>query len=253
MNADVQCSQVLVLQAEFDGELDAVQSALLESHRAACPICTRALSQLRRSREVATGAQQFVAPSELRETVLRRLRSHGDSRLSSRPTNVRAAIFGAGAGALAAGLLTFALLAPVGEQTGQLVVDNHLRAMQSTDHLLDVASSEHHTVKPWFGGRVTFAPPVKDLEASGYPLRGGRLDVIASRPAAVLVYQAGSHTIDVSVMPLAGAERATTSAATQVRGFNVRHWSDQDFGVWAVSDLNPAELDAFVDQWKAAP
>jgi anti-sigma factor RsiW len=253
MNAEVQCSQVLLLQAEFDGELDAAQSALLEAHRATCPICTRALSQMRRSRGVATAAQQFVAPSELRKTVLRRLRPHDDPRLPSRAAKVRAAIVGVGAGALAAGLLTFALLAPVGEQTAQLIVDNHLRAMQSADHLLDVASSEHHTVKPWFGGRVTFAPPVKDLEASGYPLRGGRLDVIAGRPAAVLVYQAGSHTIDVSVMPLAGAERATASAATKLRGFNVRYWSDQDFGMWAVSDLNPAELDAFVDQWKAAP
>ena len=252
MNAEVQCSQVLLLQAEFDGELDAVQSALLEAHRAACPICTRALSQLRRSRQVAAGAQRFVAPDNLRETVLRRLRSHNDSRLSSRAANTRTAILGAGAGALAAGLLMFALLAPVGEDTAQLIVDNHLRAMQSTDHLLDVASSEHHTVKPWFGGRITFAPPVKDLEAAGYPLRGGRLDVIASRTVAVLVYQAGRHTIDVSVMPLAGGER-TTRAAAESGGFNVRHWSDKDFSMWAVSDLNPAELDAFVDHWKGAP
>jgi anti-sigma factor RsiW len=251
MNAEMQCSQVLLLQAEFDGELDAAQSALLEAHRTTCPICTHALSQLHRSREIATHAQQFVAPRDLRETVLLRLRSHNDSRLPSRPGNVRAAILGAGAGALAAGLVTFALLAPVGEQTAQLIVDNHLRAMQSTDHLLDVASSEHHTVKPWFGGRITFAPPVKDLEASGYPLRGGRLDVMASRPVAVLVYQAGRHTIDVSVMPLAAAEHATP-AALEVHGFNVRHWSDQDFSVWAVSDLNPAELDMFVDRWKAA-
>ena len=218
---------------------------LAPSARARCRNCAE-------RGNIAAHAQPFVAPGDLRATVLRRLRSHDDSRAFSRPANIRAAILGAGAGALAAGLLTFALLAPVGDQTAQLIVDNHVRAMQSTNHLLDVASGEHHTVKPWFGGRIPFAPPVKDLEASAYPLRGGRLDVIAGTPVAVLVYQAGRHTIDVSVMPLAAAER-TTPAATESGGFNVRHWSDQGFSIWAVSDLNPAELDAFVEQWKAAP
>jgi anti-sigma factor RsiW len=236
VNAEVQCSQVLVLQAELDGELDAVQAAALEGHKATCPMCASASLQLQRAREIVTRAPRFTADGS---------RSRGPL------AKVRYALLGGGAGALAAGLLTFALLAPTGQQTANLLVDNHVRAMQSSEHLLDVASSEHHTVRPWFAGRIDFAPPVKDLAAAGYPLRGGRVDVLAGAAAAVLVYQAGAHTIDVSVVPLARAP-AAQSAAT-VRGFNVRHWADEAFAMWAVSDLNGAELDAFVEQWRSAP
>ncbi len=92
-----------------------------------------------------------------------------------------------------------------------------------------------------------FAPPVKDLEAVGYPLRGGRVDVVDGRNAAVLVYQAGAHTIDVSIQP-----RGTGTAPATLRGFNVRRFDDGDFSVWAVSDLNGRELDAFVERWTSA-
>lgn len=252
MNAEVQCSQVLLLQAEFDGELDAAEAAALEVHKATCPRCAGATLQLQQARKVVSRVPQFTAPPKLRDEVVRRLRSaNDDARSPRRLAKVRYALLGGGAGALAAGLLTFAVLAPIGQQTTNLVVDNHVRAMQSSEHLLDVASSEHHTVRPWFAGRIAFAPPVKDLAAAGYSLRGGRIDVLAGATAAVLVYQAGAHTIDVSVVPLPSA--ATDRAASTVRGFNVRHWTDDGFALWAVSDLNGAELDAFVEQWKSAP
>ena len=95
-------------------------------------------------------------------------------------------------------------------------------------------------MKPWFAGQIEFAPPVKDLEAFGYALRGGRVDVVDGHNAAVLVYQAGAHTIDVPIVP------------AEVRGFNVRRFEDGDFSVWAVSDLNARELDAFVEHWRSA-
>jgi anti-sigma factor RsiW len=250
VNADVQCSQVLLVQAEFDGELDAAEAAALEAHKATCPVCLDASSQLRRARDLVSRAPRFTAPPTLREAVGRRGRS-ADSRTAGGLERTRYALLGGLVGAMAAGLAVFVLLAPAAQRPADLVVDNHLRAMQSTAHLLDVVSSEHHTVRPWFAGRVTFAPPVKDLETAGYPLRGGRVDVLAGVPAAVLVYQVGAHTIDVSVVPV--AEAAAGRAASVVRGVNVRHWTEGAFALWAVSDLNGAELDAFVAKWRASP
>jgi anti-sigma factor RsiW len=256
VNAEVQCSQTLLLQADFDGELDAAQSAALEVHTVSCSLCAQTLLQLQRSRTLFRGAQRFSASQSMREAMSKQLRA-ADSASASRssahsekPSRFRYSLFGAGAGAIAAGVLTFVLLGVSAQQSVDLFVDNHIRAMQSSAHLLDVVSSEHHTVKPWFAGQIDFAPPVKDLEAFGYPLRGGRVDVIAGRNVAVLIYQAGRHTIDVTVEPFAGAKSGPDSKT--LRGFNVRHWSDQDFSLWAVTDMNGRELDAFVDHWKAA-
>jgi anti-sigma factor RsiW len=255
MSADVLCSQVLLLQADFDGELDAVQSAALQTHLEGCAICASALSQLQRSRSLLALAPRFVAPDRLRARVreLAGSRPRNDvapqRRAQGFATKLRYIVSGAGVGAVAAGLLTFAFLGPQPSRVADSVVDNHLRAMQSPTHLVDVASSEHHTVKPWFAGQIDFAPPVKDLESFGYPLRGGRVDVVDGHNAAVLVYRSGTHTIDVSVQPRAGG---AVSAPAQLRGFNVRRFEDGDFSVWAVSDLNARELDAFVEHWRAA-
>jgi anti-sigma factor RsiW len=258
MNTETSCSQTLLLQADFDGELDAVQSAALEDHRAQCPICVAASLKLRQSSHLLRNARRFVAPEELHRSIGRQLSSTQDERnLQSKnllnrsgTKKTRYSIFGAGAGvgAMAAGLLVFVFLGMPGRQMPESIVDNHVRAMQSPAHLLDVASTEHHTVKPWFAGQLDFAPPVKDMEAFGYPLRGGRVDVIEGRNVAVLVYQAGRHSIDVSVR--LNPESAAASSA--LHGFNIRHWNDDAFSLWAVSDLNARELDAFVEHWKAA-
>jgi anti-sigma factor RsiW len=255
MSAEVLCSQVLLLQADFDGELDAAQSAALQAHLESCAICEAALSRLQRAKSALALAPGFVASDRLRARVRELATSQGrgdDAPRRREPgyaPRLRYLVSGAGVGAVAAGLLTFAFLGAQPSRVVDNVVDNHLRALQSPAHLLDVASSEHHTVKPWFGGQIDFAPPVKDLEASGYRLSGGRVDVIDGHNAAVLVYQAGSHTIDVSVQPSAGG---SGSVPAQLRGFNVRRFEDGGFSVWAVSDLNARELDAFVEHWRSA-
>ena len=253
MSADVQCSQVLLLQADFDGELDAAQSAALQTHLDSCAICESALSRLQRSRSLLALAPGFVASGRLRARVrdLASSQPRSDAAPPRRAqgfAKLRYVVSGAGVGAVAAGLLAFVLLGAQPSHIADSVVDNHLRAMRSPAHLVDVASSEHHTVKPWFAGQIDFAPPVKDLEAFGYPLRGGRVDVVDGHNAAVLVYQAGAHAIDVSVQPRGGSG----SAPAEVRGFNVRRFEDGDFTVWAVSDLNARELDAFVEHWRSA-
>jgi len=254
MSAEVPCSQSLLLQADYDGELDAAQSAALQIHLATCAICGPALSRLQRSRALLADAPRLAAPGRLRDRVRDLVESRAQSHAAPKrraqgfATKVRYVVSGAGVGAIAAGVLAFAFLGAQPTHVADSVVDNHLRALQSPAHLVDVASSEHHTVKPWFAGQIDFAPPVKDLEALGYPLRGGRVDVIAGHTAAVLVYQAGAHTIDVSIQPRGGS----VSAPAELRGFNVRRFEDGEFSVWAVSDLNARELDAFVDRWRAA-
>jgi anti-sigma factor RsiW len=255
MSAETHCSQELLLQADFDGELDAAESAALQSHLASCAICGPALERLQRSRSLVARAPAHVAPDPLRSRVRELVGSQSRNAVVSEAgarafaTKLRYIVSGAGAGAVAAGLLTFVFLGASPSRDADSVVDNHLRAMQSPAHLVDVASSEHHTVKPWFGGQIDFAPPVKDLEATGYHLIGGRVDVVDGHNAAVLVYQAGAHTIDVTIQPRADGSARTPS---QLRGFNVRRFADGDFSVWAVSDLNARELDAFVERWRSA-
>jgi anti-sigma factor RsiW len=123
------------------------------------------------------------------------------------------------------------------------VVSAHIRSLQA-GHLMDVETSDQHTVKPWFDGRVDVAPPVIDLTAQGFTLLGGRLDYIDGEPVASVVYQRRKHVINLFVAQRLGTAHATVTKRT-IQGYNVRHWSEQGLDFWAVSDLAPDELDEF--------
>jgi len=122
------------------------------------------------------------------------------------------------------------------------LVDTHVRSLMA-DHLTDVQSSDHHTVKPWFAGKVTFAPYVPELQPQGFPLIGGRVEFVNGRTAAALVYGRGLHTINLFIWPATASDEGNRSATHG--GYALVHWTARGLSYWAVSDAAPAELDAF--------
>jgi anti-sigma factor RsiW len=129
------------------------------------------------------------------------------------------------------------------------VVDSHVRSLQP-GHLIDVPSSDRHTVKPWFQGKLDFSPPVPDLSARGWNLTGGRLDYLDRRAVAALVYQRGKHEINVYIWPNPKGDSSDIRQSAS-RGYQILHWNDPTLNYWVVSDLNPTELREFAQALRA--
>ena len=248
------CDKVLLVQAELDGELDAGQAAALEAHRAGCAICQTAQAELWRARELLRGETYEITPDDVRARVMARLRQAGPRPVAT-PSRRRSWVFpslgGFGLGAACAAALAFLLVLPQRDDLSDELVAGHIRALQP-GHLEDVVSTDQHTVKPWFDGRLDFAPPVRDFAADGFPLKGGRLDYLDGRPVAALIYQRDKHIIDVFVWPQSGAP-VHLASNTALQGYNVVHWAAEGMNFWAVSDLERAQLDDFAALWRKAP
>jgi anti-sigma factor RsiW len=240
----VRCSDVIgVLEVYLDHELRSEESAAVHAHVHGCVPCRLRMADLESLKQTVRRAPYYVAPHHLRAQLTR---SRPRSRVP--PLLPWAAMLTLVASlALSTMVVRWSLLrARPGDATdsvAQEVLASHVRASMS-DHLIDVQSSDQHTVKTWFRGKLDFSPPVSDLTSLGFPLRGGRLDYIAGQPVAALIYERAHHTINLFAWP---ADGVASLSARSVRGFYVGHWTRGGMSFWAVSDLNESELATFCE------
>ena len=237
------------LSAFLDDELDPVASREVSRHLESCSECSAALA---RQRELGEGLRRDLeyhrAPDLLRARVMR------DVRAAGRRDGARSWAAAPQWGLLSAAAVVVAVVGGgwmvtalprqrADDATTREAVSGHIRSLMA-DHLTDVASTDQHTVKPWFSGRLDFSPPVTDFASASYPLVGGRLDYLQGHPVAALVYLHRKHVINVFVWPLAGARDGIAPAVTR-RGYHVIHGTHSGMAYWVVSELNAEELAAF--------
>ena len=238
---------VRLLSGYFDSELDLVHTIEIEDHLRTCAACTSVLEADRALRAtIARSRLHFSAPP----AVVRNVRTAIANSFPQEKSASRSWIWNWSFAAIAAALifcavLTWKLLPASAPNNSITVADeaiaDHIRALMP-GHLSDVESTDQHTVKPWFDGKLDFAPPVENFSAQGFPLIGGRLDYLDHHPAAALVYQRRKHFISVFLLPATG-EPDRAESQTAERGYNVISWTRGAMNYWLVSDLNPAELE----------
>jgi mycothiol system anti-sigma-R factor len=242
------CREVLDRLSPFlDDELDPVSSREITRHLESCPSCAAELARQKQLGETLRRDLEYhAAPDSLRARIASDLRSavgqrdRHRSRAATHPwrwVSVAAAIIAVAGGAWLVGSRPLAARDALTREA----VSGHVRSLMAS-HLMDVSSTDQHTVKPWFAGRLDFSPPVTDFAAAGYPLVGGRLDYLQGRPVAALVYQHRKHVINVFVWP--DTREQTESAATR-QGYHVVLENHAGMAYCVVSDLNQDELAAF--------
>ena len=240
----------ILLHALIDGELDAGHSHEVEVHVAGCPRCADRLAAYRQmSAMVASADLTFTAPPQLR----RRIEASLPARAAppSRRSVLKGFAMGSAVSALAAtGLVAIVLSKDDQQRIESEVVSAHLRSLQA-GHLIDVVSSDQHTVKPWFNGKLDVSPPVIDLTAQGFTLIGGRLDYVDTRAIGAVVYRRRQHVINLFVAQTANTERLRARTDT-IQGFNIRRWGERGLNFWAVSDLGADELNEFGEKFETS-
>lgn len=229
-----------MVDAYADGELSAAESADFERAVEVCPGCRSRLAAARALSGLLRDLPSEPAPDLLRVRIERELRAIA----GRRQQRLRwAALAASLVVAFGIGWLGATLVGQQGRETDALLA-GYLRIAMS-ERPVEVASSDRHTVKPWFAGRVDYAPPVHDLTAAGFPLVGGRLDIVNGRKVAVLVYRRNRHWIALSAWPAAASGDAATAVA-QRDGFALAEWRRGGFELRAVADLTPADMRSFV-------
>ena len=242
----------LLLHPYIDDELDVAQSAAMANHLRECAACAAPVREHERLRRALAQPELYRhAPAALRERWTPR---HEAAQPAAAPRLRRAPIAWAAAAGFAGALLLATPLyyatQPRGTASDMLVddaVSSHLRALQP-QHLMDVVSTDQHTVKPWFDGKLDFSPRVVDLASAGFPLVGGRLDALEGRSVAALVYRRHLHIISVYEWPAATADANAAQRESQQHGYTVLRWSDDGMHYVAVSDVDPAALRTFAQE-----
>ena len=255
----MQCAESLRVQAYFDGEVDAISAADIERHVANCEECRALLDDLNKVRAALRKDSSVErAPPELRAKIALALDRESAAeaprpmaqdppaapgRGNRRVRSFWAGAFGGvGATALAAGLAMFLLVPRLSNPLTDELVNAHVRSLMPA-HLIDVVSTDRHTVKPWFAGHADVSPVVADFESQGYRLVGGRVDYLDHQRSAVVVYQHGAHVINVFSWAANG--RTLPGNATR-SGYHLVFWKTGDLAYCAISDTAPDELDGLV-------
>jgi len=242
------CENVrFLLDGYSDGELDLVNHVQIEMHLDECSEC----GQLHENKTQVKAALMdntlyYRAPAGLRERVLSALEPTEKNNFKERWLRQHWWYSLATTALAAVVIFTLFLFWQSKSNTDSLaqeIVASHVRSLMA-DHLTDIPSTDQHTVKPWFDGRLDFAPPVIDLGPQGFVLIGGRLDYVSSRQVAALVYIRRQHVINLFIYPEEGAADGLTGKSVK-QGYNVVHWNQSGMSFWAVSDLNPDELQQF--------
>jgi anti-sigma factor RsiW len=242
----------ILLHALADGELDAGHAHEVEAHVATCPRCTAELAAVRQMHDaIASADLKFTAPPLLRRRIEAALPQPQRPSAPTRRFVLRGFAMGSAVSALAAtGLVAIVLSKDDQQRIEAEIVSAHLRSLQA-GHLTDVISTDQHTVKPWFNGKLDVSPPVIDLTAQGFTLIGGRLDYVDARAIGAVVYKRRQHVINLFVAQTSDTTLHTAKMDT-IQGFNIRRWGERGLKFWAVSDIGADELNEFGTKFETA-
>jgi anti-sigma factor RsiW len=241
------CSRDLI-EAYMDEELDPGLRAAVEEHLSGCPVCSEAHSRFRAQQaSIRSVAPYYTAPAQLQQSVHETLRRAAANETSAMARNTPWRYLAIAASVLLAISVSWNVRRPQprtaeNDLVARNVLTDHIRSLIGT-HLLDVPSSDQHTVKPWFNGKLDFSPEVKDFASQGFPLIGGRLDYLTDRTVAALVYRRRQHVINLFTWP--SDSSPVTESHFSRNGYNVVHWTYGAMTCWAVSDIAITELEQF--------
>jgi anti-sigma factor RsiW len=233
-----------LIDAYVDDELGPEEGARVAVHIEQCAACRRRLNEREALRRLIRTVPHYQASEHLRRTV---------TTTRDRVGVPRRAIVWAAAAVVIISLGSLAGVrawqrAQATSATADAIVARHVNALAT--QLFAVRSSDQHTVKPWFQGKLDFSPPVWDFSAAGFPLLGGRVDTVAGRPVAALAYQRRLHVISVMIWP--ADDHTALNDARTIRGFHERHWVQDGMSIWAVSDVNDDDLGEFTRLFRLA-
>jgi anti-sigma factor RsiW len=252
------------LDALIDGEGTPAVLAAIEAHLAGCATCRSVVATKRNlSTTVRAHATRYAAPAASRErwhqipATAAAVPPQSAKLIPFRPARRAMGVprwLGIAASFLlvavlsAGGMHQFDRQAVITDRVADDIVASHIRSLTAT-HLYDVQSTDQHTVKPWFAGKLSFSPPVKDLTEQGFPLLGGRLDYVDRQEVAALIYRHSQHIINLFVWPAADQTGPVLTGPTE-QGYHTLHWSRNGMDFWAVSDINHADLQSFADHFQ---
>ena len=240
---------MLLVHAYLDGELDPANALAVERQIASDPALAAERARIEALRQaLREKLPREPLPSNLRVRIDAAL---GLQRAPTGPSWRTLAASVAVAMVLASGSTWFAMRQAPADRVAEAVLSDHMRALMAPQPV-DVASSDRHTVKPWFSGRIPQAPRVVDLAADGFPLVGGRIDVIDGTPVPALVYRVRAHLISLMAVPAPG-RRDETPVRRSIDGYNLVRWINDGVAYWAVSDVAAGDLEKFAQSFQAAP